>query len=432
MMEWSIGARGPEGARAGLWNAVAALQLAAILVAGTTLALYWDPQPYSDWLYYWDAAGDVHRYERGGLSLWLLSIPKLMGAGPAAAALWINIPAATLLCWLAYRADGSRWKLFAQALTAYLFLLSPFIGIVQLDMVAAAELAVGFWLLLDPRIPLSSRQRHAFAVVALMFAVSTKPQYALVLWALLGLSTVAMLSFRRRPEGFATACVVLLLGSMLGFGVDMGLRQASGRTEQIRTSSAVTLYGGLLVSSERREERCGYWTMEAARAARRDLRKPLVDAIVDRLQAQPPAHWMGVLRCKAPEILRPPPYALYWLIESPNVRARLDASGPRIAARFQRALALERRLYGGLTAVILAMGLWAAVRWRRRIPGWSALAALWILSFWGVHAIFEIQGRYFLGMFVLAPLLCSLARQRAPLASAGAHAPAAGAGAALG
>lgn len=35
------------------------------------------------------------------------------------------------------------------------------------------------------------------------------------------------------------------------------------------------------------------------------------------------------------------------------------------------------------------------------------LPALWLLGFWSVHTVFEIQGRYFLGLFVLAPLLCA-------------------------
>ena len=41
------------------------------------------------------------------------------------------------------------------------------------------------------------------------------------------------------------------------------------------------------------------------------------------------------------------------------------------------------------------------------------LPMMWVLAFWAVHAVFEIQGRYFLGMLLVAPLLCGLAHARA-------------------
>lgn len=50
----------------------------------------------------------------------------------------------------------------------------------------------------------------------------------------------------------------------------------------------------------------------AAQVAKRDdLHKPLSEAVFERLREQPVGHWLSVVRCKMPEILSPPPYALY-------------------------------------------------------------------------------------------------------------------------
>lgn len=398
------------------WPLAACLQAGIIALAGVGLALWWRPQPHSDWLHYWLAAGDPSLYERGGIGLWLLALPKWLGLPPEAAALAMNVPAALGLCWLAYRADHSRWKWFAQLVFAYLLLLTPYMGIVQLDLVAAAHLGAGFWLLLDQGIRLRPGMRRAIAFAAIVVAVSTRPQYALTLWTLLGMCALAIVVVRRwRTSRTGPILAVLLLASIAGFAADMAMRQVSGRTEQIRTSSAVTLYAGLLVSADTREERCGYWTPEAASAAVQDLDRPLREAVADRLQAQSPAHWVSVMACKMPEIGLPPAYALYWLMSSPNVveRRAIAPDAARVQAIHGYAVSIESRLHQLLVLLILATCAWTVLRTVRKPTLEGLLPTLWILSFWSVHAVFEIQGRYFLGMLLLAPLLCVLVHPRA-------------------
>jgi len=392
------------------WMTLAGAQALLLVVGGIGLAAWWWPEPHSDWLYYWQAAGQPDAYVRGGLGLWILALPKALGLSPVASALSINIPSALWLLFLAYRLDTGRWRILAQLVALYLLLIAPFAGIVQLDLVAATHLGTAFWLLADARLPPSWKWRFGLAVACIAVAVSTKPQYALVLWTLLILSVpVALLLRSRLSPGFHRFVLALLVGSVCGFAVDMAMRVSSGRTKEIRTSSAVTLYGGLLVSSDQRAKGCGYWSVEAARAAKDDLHKPLSQAVVDRLQAKPMAHWVAVVRCKAPEILSPPPYALYWLIESPNVRARIDASPDRerLDAGYHRALKVERKAYGWVRGLVILACAWTAfglLRWRNPL---GALPVLWLVGFWSVHVVFEVQGRYFLGLFVLAPLLCA-------------------------
>ncbi|TQM13114.1 hypothetical protein FB548_1968 [Pseudoxanthomonas sp. 3HH-4] len=392
------------------WLTLAGVQALLLAGIGVALAAWWWPEPHSDWAYYWQSAGRPEAYVRGGLGLWLLALPKAFGLSPVAASLVINIPSALWLLFLGYRLDGGQWKILAQLVALYLLLITPFAGIVQLDLVAAAALGTAFWLLADAGLRLASGWRSGLAVACIMFAVSTKPQYALVLWALLVLTIpVAWLLRRSLSPGFQRVLLVLLAGSVLGFAMDMVMRVSSGKTEQIRTSSAVTLYGGLLVSSDQRSQGCGYWSVEAARAAKEDLHKSLSKAVMDRLQAQPIEHWLSVVRCKAPEILSPPPYALYWLIESPNIRARIDDRPDReqINARYYRALGAERKVYGWARGLIILACLWTALLLLRKRDPLGALPVLWLVGFWSVHVVFEVQGRYFLGLFVLAPLLCA-------------------------
>lgn len=382
----------------------------AIVALGTGLALWLHPDPHSDWAYYWTAAGKPEWYQRGGLSLWLLAALKGMGMSPWVAASVLNALAVAVLLSVMHASDTTKGRLLTWLVAAYLLLVAPFIGIVQLDMIAAAQMALGAWLVVSP--PKSWPRAASLVVALVLFAVgvSTKPQYALIAWGMSGLFAVAWWLLRRRANKPAVLLMAMLFaGSIAGFAVDLGMRNFSGRTESIRTSSAVTLYGGLLVSSD--DVGCGYWSVEAADAAKADLGRPLHEAVVERLRGKPAGHWLSVMRCKLPQIVNPPPYALYWLMESPNVRAEREAHPARATIEYQylRATHWERKFYALVTwAILLATIIVAVQLWRRGEPLAALLGVLWVLAFWCVHLVFEIQGRYFLGMYLLLPLWCAL------------------------
>ena len=379
------------------------------LVVGLGLALGLGPLPHSDWALYWTSAGDASAYERGGVGLWLLAVPRLLGFGPVGAALLLNLAAGLVVLGISWKMDRSRKHLLAILTATYLIMLAPYVGIVQLDMLAAAFVAAALACLSASATHPRPARLRAVAVGLLACAVSTKPQYALLAWALVVLLALPAWRWRRREPGSRAFLGVLLLGSLAGFAADNLMRAMSGKSDALRTSSAVTLYAGLLVSGT---ESCGYWSRDASQAARDDMDMPLPVAIGGRLAARPASHWLSVLGCKAPQVIRPPPFALYWLLEAPNVRAAMDSSphSTWVEARYQRAMEAERRIYAVLTFRLVA-GLFASalLAWRRGGRFLAMLPLAWLLSFWGVHLVFEIQGRYFLGLFLLAPLVSAVA-----------------------
>lgn len=381
------------------------------LLLGAGLALWLQPVPHSDWEYYWRAAGEYQDYERGGLGLWLLAIPKALGLSPVASALSLNLPAAAMALWVSWRADRRVARGLWLASAAYLALLAPYFGLVQLDLLATVLLAIGMWLGATAR----SRPRPYLSFVGGLLlvaaAVSTRPQFALTLWTMLAMLVVAWLLWRKREaQALAGLLIVLFAGSVLGFAADYTLRSVGDRGDSIRTSSAVTLYAGLL-SSTGEGGSCGRWSLEATRAAQADLGKPLVQAVMERLSERPAVHWWSVLGCKFPAIVLTEPYALAWLGNAPNVRAGMDNALDRelVQERYFGVLRVERSLYGLVSLAILTMVMATSVVLSRRHPVAAVLPVAWILSFWLVHLVFEIQGRYFLGMYLLAPLVCVLA-----------------------
>lgn len=391
------------------------LLYAAISLA---LVLIFTPAPHSDWMLYWSSAGDLSAYERGGVGWWLLALPKGLGIPPAISAWALNLVAGLGVLWLAWRVDTGRLRFRAALAGAFLCLLAPFAGLVQLDLVAAAFVAVALVLAVRAVSTPGGRGLWWAAGACLAAGVSTKPQYALLAWTMVLLLAMPAWAWRRRAPWGPTLVLVLLAGATVGFGLDQLHRMAGDRGEALRTRSAVTLYAGLLVSASRQEpgaRPCGYWSAEATAAAAADLGKPLPVAIRDRLAARPPAHWWAVVRCKLPEVLRPPAFALGWLLQSPSVHADSALAGQIAQARMQAALRAERWLYGATTLLVLGSLTLAALQAGfRRLRFGALLPLAWMAAFWSVHLVFEIQGRYFLGLFLLAPFVCALALARPP------------------
>lgn len=383
------------------------LEVALIVALAAFLAVEYTPEPFSDWLYYWQAAGNPERYERGGAALVLLGWLKPLGVPSHLTMLCLNLIAGVATLVLARRVDPTPGKWIAHLVALYLLLLAPYYGIVQLDLLATMSLGIGSMMILQPPPRLGRVGSGASAIFLVAAAVSTRPQFLLVLATLSGLIVLVWLVGRkRRSAAPLVAAGLLLAGALAGFGFDSALRAHAERSGAIRTNSSVTLYSGLLASSSRLAD-CGRWSAEATATMRSDLGKPLAQAVIDRLQAKPVSHWIAVMACKVPQIVVPPAFAWSWLMESPS-------SSPPPSREVMRNVALvEQLVYRALTAALYVLAMW--VGWKQRstgLLGWLPL--LWLLAFGLVHLVFEVQGRYFLAMLLLLPVLCALAMQRMP------------------
>lgn len=381
----------------------------ALAIVATIWAFAIRPEPFSDWAYYWEAASGAVAYERGGLLLFALRGLQAMSLPPHAAALALNLPAAAILGWLAHRADGGRFGMAAMLVFAYLLAIVPYYAVVQLDMAATALACAGMCLIAVEAVRGPRPWRVLAAVALVAAAVSSRPQFLLVLSVFAGLVVVAVAWLgapgnvpRRRAVAMAG---VLLAATWLGFGIDSALRADAGRAGAVRTTSGVTLYAGLL-SSDTVPPTCGHWNARATHDARADAGMPLLQAVSARLRSEPPRHWLSVIGCKMPAIVLPRSYALGWSLDAPNVQARIQASAnpSRWQAWSAHLHGIERLGYLALLAALYCCTGVAVARWaRRRQWLFAALPVAWIASFWLVHAVFEIQPRYFLSLFLLLP-----------------------------
>ena len=377
------------------------LEIAAITALATVLAVQFAPEPFSDWQYYWQAAGSPDHYERGGAALVLLGWLKRLGASPHLTMLGLNLVAGIATLMLARRVDPTPGKWIAHLAALYLLLLAPYYGIVQFDLLAAMSLGLGLMLILQPPLRLGRLGSATGAVLTIAAAVSTRPQFLLVLTTLSGLLVLTWwIGKERQSSTLLHAAVLLFAAALAGFGFDSALRANAERSGAIRTNSSVTLYSGLLASSTRLAD-CGRWSAEATSTMRSDLKKPLAQAVIERIQAEPVSHWMTVMACKVPQIVAPPPFAWSWLMASPSAREHPSAAAMRTVAL------AEQLMYRLLSAVFFVLAL--CVAWRRHSSSqlrW--LPMLWLLAFGVVHLVFEVQGRYFLAMLLLLPILCAL------------------------
>ncbi|GGK13303.1 hypothetical protein [Luteimonas terricola] len=383
-----------------------------LLALATTSAFIVRPLPFSDWAYYWDVAQGSFPYERGGVMVFVLRAFQLLQLEPYATALIMNLAAAAVLLAVAWRAEAGHMSMPMLLVLAYLLVIAPYFSVVQFDLAATALLCVGLWYLASEATGRARIRNMAAALLLVACAVSSRPQFFLVLPVFAALLVIAAavvggwtgLSRSRSPMTAA----VLLIAALIGFAADSALRSASGRAQAVRTNSGVTLYAGLLSSGDS-PPACGHWSEQATKEARDDADQPLLQTAFTRLQERPMGHWLAVVRCKTPGILMPTAYALSWSLGSPNVVERMEkSSSPEQEARVTRLYRAEHRGYLALLVLIYGFALVTAVR-RMMRREWTAalLPLLWIASYWAVHAIFEIQARYFLSLFLLLPFMAA-------------------------
>ena len=365
------------------------VEAVVVILLACAFGMWFQPQPVSDWLYYWLASHELSLYQRGGAGLLVMAAFSATGMAPWVVAVSINLLAACALLWLLR--DSADHALQPHAVALYLLLITPFFAVFQLDLLAAVGLAWGGWLLASAGS--DSRGRRGIGMLLVAAAVSTRPQLFLLLLAWIVLLWV--LPGRRSALG-TPALAAFLSAIVLGFAADLVARSATGHAEAMRTSSAVTLYAGLLVAEPDRH--CGHWTERARDAALEDIDRPLVLAAWQRLADRNWTHWRALLACKIPQIVLPGPFALDWAAGSgTSAMVAMAPVLPSVWRRFEAwaYLALTSAIYL-ITLLPRARGALASRRWR-----WPFA---WLIAFLAVHAVFEIQGRYFLPLLLLLPV----------------------------
>ena len=388
------------------------ISILAALVLWTMVASYlailYPPKPGGDWAYYWDLATNPGMYRRGGLSVFLFSPFKLIGFPPWLAALAINVSIGWLFILALARIGDSRGMLATILAVLYLYTLAPFAGIVQLDMMAALWALVAL-LIAVSAIQKGSRIRYCLSIACLAMAASTRTQYALVLIVMASLVVPFALGCRRaKRRRLLAVTAALMLGGGAGLALDSTLRAVAGNAEDFRDGVGVVIYTGLLTTADSGPW-CGGWTPAALQAAKEDKALDFTDAMRMRLKARPLGEYGNVISCKSGRIFFFEPFALYWLQSS---RMEQQGGGASEAAwqRLERWQPAYDRFFSVVRGAlwVYLIGFVAFSIARRNLLG-AVLPAVWIIAYWCVHSVLEVQGRYFLGMAWLIPGLCLIA-----------------------
>lgn len=387
----------------------------AVLLVGQAWTFAWvlQPVPFSDWAYYWEAARGNVSYERGGVLLYVLKAFQWLGLSAHYTATLLNLTFALVILVVLYHGSRETIKLGATLACLYLLLIGPYFSVVQFDLSSTAVLIAGFYFLSVEGDTVKRRTMALTSFLLIAVAVSSRPQFLLVLVAFGAFVTLGCLIFARKNMSAAkrasSSAVILIAASLAGFAIDSALRSSAGRADAVRTTSGVTLYAGLLSSGAERPW-CGHWSEVATRDAREDAKLPLFQAISGRLAQRPVTYWVSVARCKATGILLPTAYALSWSMGAPSVAERVERDELNHNLRSWMHLMYRGEHYAYLLLLLSIYGIFFIALYRDILKKnvTSAIGLLsWIAAFWSVHLVFEIQARYFLPLFLTLPIFAT-------------------------
>jgi hypothetical protein len=379
-------------------------------------ALTFRPAPFSDFLYYWQAAGDFHQYHKGAGLLLLYAPFRAFDVPPLYAAVVINTFSFLALSWALMLPRAFRMKGPAAQLLGTLLVLPVatwfvgMFGIVNSDVPHVALVALGVRLIGGFANRPASWLLGGTAVAVLALGLSMRLQSVVVIGVAVLVYCGISYGLRQRPPWHLVIVVSAALFAALA--LEYGFRAPSARTDG-HLSARAALYTGFIATEP--GDWCGGWTMDAVARARAELSLPLVEVLKRRAADRSLSQMLALIRCKLLRYLGFTDFSVYWLENSldPSVARR-----PGIHERLSRLRSLEA-LAGSFVkwATVLALaalGLRVCAERISRREAVLAASAPWLLAllFLASHSVLEIQPRYLIEpvIFCLVTSLYLLAR----------------------
>lgn len=354
------------------------------------------PMPTSDFIYYWNLAGDLSIYHKGGIIGFIYAPFKAMGIEPYWSALIVNTFFYTLVfiaSWLGFKKYRSPFAVIGQLLLTFglaMFGLwnAGYAGMVNADFPNVALLIAatrGFSLYGVKR----NKLWLILGGIALFLAVALRVKTGLALGIIVLM--ILIFHFRSVQKPTAVRWIVLVICIAVGFAAvsEVMLRRQSDRQEDVARQGRLQLYTGILDTST--GPMCGRWTRESFNKTLEELDLPLSEVIEKHLSVKSKQYLLEIVQCKLTAVLNYDEFSYRELLAFGVKHRNYTEEDLELVRHYEK---LEEKWVNWFKIITYLMILTTLVLWRKlRIPMAITPFAIYF-AFMALHSIFEIQARY--------------------------------------
>lgn len=354
------------------------------------------PMPTSDFIYYWNLAGDLSIYHKGGIIGFIYAPFKAMGIEPYWSALIVNTFFYTLVfiaSWFGFKKYRSPFAVIGQLLLTFglaMFGLwnAGYAGMVNADFPNVALLIAatrGFSLYGVKR----NKLWLILGGIALFLAVALRVKTGLALGIIVLM--ILIFHFRSVQKPTAVRWIVLVICIAVGFAAvsEVMLRRQSDRQEDVARQGRLQLYTGILDTST--GPMCGRWTRESFNKTLEELDLPLSEVIEKHLSVKSKQYLLEIVQCKLTAVLNYDEFSYRELLAFGVKHRNYTEEDLELVRHYEK---LEEKWVNWFKIITYLMILTTLVLWRKlRIPMAITPFAIYF-AFMALHSIFEIQARY--------------------------------------
>lgn len=387
----------------------AGLVLLAVLCCAQLAAFIWFARrypitPFSDFEGYWNEAGNLAEYFKGGALAFLFWPFKALGLSPTTAALilhslsFLGVVATTVRYGFRAQAGAPLYRVLTLVpLFLWFAIWVPLVGFVEVMLIHTSLLIIGLQMLY-----LSQRRAVVIVGMVLVYMSFTMRAQAMLIFGMLIVVFGVLSRFVRIDHRFAKRTLLLIPCLILAVGTETTLLHFSNNRELAKHHQRAPLYAGWVTADTKDPQICGAWSMEAAELSRKELDLPVTQIIARTLQTRGVGFLFQIAACKLNRVPRTQYISAGWpLIFYVHLQKQ-----PQMESQLLHYADLETQVtdymrYGFLTLLgILLVALVVELRRGQRHAAGSLLfLALLLLAHAVIYAVFELNSRYLLSLY---------------------------------
>lgn len=354
------------------------------------------PMPTSDFIYYWNLAGDLSIYHKGGIIGFIYAPFKMMGIEPYWSALIVNSIFYAFVymgSWLTFKKFASKWCILGQLLMTFglaIFGLwnAGYAGMVNADFPNVALLIISAKMLSNYMVRKNKGNLILFGIF-LFLAVALRVKTGLALGIILTLLVLFRFKSFTRDKWVRWIAIVICLSVGFAAITEIGLRMQSDRQIDVQRQGRLQLYTGLLYTST--GNMCGRWTREAYDKTLEELDDSLITVVQRHLGVKSKRYIAEIILCKWDHVLRYDEFSFRELLAFGVTHRSYTELDLEIVRHYEKVeeqwMSIFKYLVYLMTVIATVIGF------KRKTP--IAIMPIAILSaFMLLHSVFEIQARY--------------------------------------
>jgi 4-amino-4-deoxy-L-arabinose transferase-like glycosyltransferase len=386
------------------------LPLLHILITAIVLGVFcwitkrYKPEPISDFSSYWQFAGDISSYVKGGLLFILYAPFRALNLEPYTSALIVNsfcFLGISYILWIGGKKGYQILSTFVLILIGIWF--SGYAPIVNSDIPTITFTLLGLRIFSEAL----RYQRNIYIFPAIVFTVIGFTMRSQFLYSSIFISVFILIYFiftKEKTSSLRKTLFFIILSTILAFSINSILINQSKEQFNIERHKRVPFYTGLIETVE--QDSCGRYNIKAVELAEEEIEQPFLTLLIKKYKEIPIESYFNIISCKWKHYLFEHNQSGVGWLRAHLIKAdKTDTINIFYFYVWDYIEEISVRLLKFVSAFLYIFFIIKIKQKNKTEIAVFIYLSFMLLFFFGVHTIMEIQPRYLISPVILATVI---------------------------